>query len=233
MSLPAPFKLQKLTILAFTTSKRDIPAGKPFEVMFNPESITTHHGNVYEPKKNTSPLPPEQQFRYPESDTLRLKLIFDGTDVSDMGIMSFTALSVTDRVNSFLDLCFSVQGKIHTPNALRIQWGEGILKNFDCFLESVDIEYTLFDRDGSPLRATLNTNFIKGSPSDKVAKETNLQSPDVMHTHVVKAGDTLPLLCKEIYGSTHHYLRVAQVNQLDNFRSLTPGKTLIFPRLES
>ena len=48
----------------------------------------------------------------------------------------------------------------------------------------------------------------------------------------MKSGDTLPLLCKEIYGSPEHYLRVAQANNLNNFRNLTPGQEIIFPPLE-
>ena len=46
---------------------------------------------------------------------------------------------------------------------------------------------------------------------------------------MVVDGDTLPLLCREIYGSASYYLRVAQVNRLDDFRNLTAGQELIFP----
>jgi nucleoid-associated protein YgaU len=48
---------------------------------------------------------------------------------------------------------------------------------------------------------------------------------------VVKSGDTLPLLAKEIYGSSEYYLRVAEVNGIDDFRNLTPGQQIIFPPL--
>ena len=48
-----------------------------------------------------------------------------------------------------------------------------------------------------------------------------------------KAGDTLPLLCREIYGSASCYLRVAQVNALDDFRNLTVGQELIFPPFDT
>ena len=47
----------------------------------------------------------------------------------------------------------------------------------------------------------------------------------------MKSGDTLPLLCKEIYGSSAHYLRVAADNRLDDFRNLVPGQTLYFAPL--
>ncbi|PON10328.1 hypothetical protein C2W62_50650, partial [Candidatus Entotheonella serta] len=67
----------------------------------------------------------------------------------------------------------------------------------------------------------------------KRARKEGKSSPDLSHTRLVKRGDTLPLLTKEIYGTSSHYLRVAQVNGLDDFRNLTPGQTLFFPPLES
>ncbi len=35
-----------------------------------------------------------------------------------------------------------------------------------------------------------------------------------------------------IYGSSTYYLWVAQVNNLDDFRNLTPGQKIFFPPLE-
>ncbi|HEU6454372.1 MAG TPA: peptidoglycan-binding protein, partial [Roseateles sp.] len=58
------------------------------------------------------------------------------------------------------------------------------------------------------------------------------QSPDLTHKRVVKAGDRLPLLCNEIYGTPHLYLQVAAANGLDDFRNLAPGTQLFFPPLE-
>jgi nucleoid-associated protein YgaU len=58
-------------------------------------------------------------------------------------------------------------------------------------------------------------------------------SPDLTHSRIVKAGDTLPLLSKEIYGTANHYLWIAQQNQLDDFRNLMPGQRLFFPPLVS
>jgi nucleoid-associated protein YgaU len=40
-------------------------------------------------------------------------------------------------------------------------------------------------------------------------------------------------LCKEIYGSSAYYFRVAADNGLDDFRNLIPGQKLNFPPLQS
>jgi nucleoid-associated protein YgaU len=104
--------------------------------------------------------------------------------------------------------------------------------SFNCRLESVDIKYQAFDRDGAPLHAVLAATFVEQLDPAKRAAADNLSSPDLTHRRVVAEGDTLPLLFRAIYGSPSHYLRVAQVNGLDDFRSLTAGQELIFPPFE-
>ena len=115
---------------------------------------------------------------------------------------------------------------------MKLNWGKGPLENFDSRLMSVDIEYTSFERNGSPLRAVLKTSFTEDLDPEKRTAQERSSSPDLTHTRIVRSGDTLPLLSKEIYGSAKYYLQLARVNNLSNFRDLTPGTELIFPPLE-
>ena len=46
------------------------------------------------------------------------------------------------------------------------------------------------------------------------------QSPDLTHVRMVKAGDTLPGFCEQIYGDPRLYLKVAAANGLDPRRAL-------------
>jgi len=96
----------------------------------------------------------------------------------------------------------------------------------------VNVTYTSFNRDGTPLRAELDTRFISDAEAGKRLAEENKKSADLTHSRVVKSGDTLPLLTQAVYGSSAYYVRVAQVNQLDDFRNLTPGQKIFFPPLE-
>ncbi|MGR9053652.1 MAG: LysM peptidoglycan-binding domain-containing protein, partial [Gammaproteobacteria bacterium] len=65
----------------------------------------------------------------------------------------------------------------------------------------------------------------------RMARES-LSSPDLTHARMVLAGDTLPLMTERIYGTSKYYLRIAQINGLDDFRNLKPGSMLVFPPLE-
>ena len=67
--------------------------------------------------------------------------------------------------------------------------------------------------------------------AEELAQEAQLQSPDVSHLVTVRAGDTLPGLCANIYGTSLYYLRVAAFNGLTSFRRLAPGTQLVFPPL--
>jgi nucleoid-associated protein YgaU len=97
---------------------------------------------------------------------------------------------------------------------------------------ALSIAYKLFDPDGSPIRATCKVTF-KGSVEENLRVATeNAQSPDLTHYHLVKAGETLPLLCYDIYGDSRYYPAIARINKLLNFRKLKEGDELYFPPLE-
>nr|VFJ43038.1 MAG: hypothetical protein BECKDK2373B_GA0170837_100418 [Candidatus Kentron sp. DK] len=239
-------KLKKLEIKAYTTKDRagdllgGCSPGKTFTVMFNPASFSMKHENVFQGKQGINTSGASANYSHTRSDTLCLDLIMDGTGVGDdlgwkaAGVGLFDKKDrndVPDKIKKFLDTCLHMYGETHQPRFLTIQWGDGILSSFDCRLQSVDIKHTAFDRNGATLRAELSTVFIEDIAPKKRAKLDNKSSPDLTHTRLVRNGDTLPLLCKEIYGSAAHYPRVAAVNGLDGFRGLRPGQQIFFPPL--
>ncbi len=235
MALLKSFKLEKLKINVYGSRLRIGLPQKTFTVMFNPTSFAMKHENVLKDRQGLHSGGAQLRYVYTRSEELALDLVFDGTGVGDVGLISLTgrgAKSVAQQIHDFLTLCFYIDGEIHEPKFLKITWGDGVLQNFDCRLKSVNIKYTLLDKSGAPLRADLNTVFVEDTEPQKQLRQARLESPDVSHTRIVKSGDTLPLLCKEMYGSSSHYLRVAQVNNLDDFRNLTPGQELHFPPLE-
>lgn len=233
------FKLHKLKIVSYSDPERATgQSSGEFEAMFNPASITIAYKNKFDTQQGLSTTGAEARYTGSTVDSVSLKLILDGTGVTDFGLDIWRGkgtASVTEQVKSFLDLCYHMKEDTHEPSFLKIQWGDsgGLLQNFECRLETVDITYTTFDQNGAPLRAELATKFIPDIETAKRLLMEGKSSPDLSHTRTVKSGDTLPLLCKAIYGTSKHYLRVAEINQLDNFRNLTPGQELIFPPLET
>ena len=225
------FKLEKLKIKAYKARGRSTADWiGDFEAMFNPESFSRKYAIQYGRGQGLNSSDQQATYSRSEPSDLKLKLVLDGSGVSEMGILQLgPQQKVSDRIQEFLDLTFEMNGEIHEPNYLTVIWGD---LEFSCRLESVDIAYTNFERDGTPLRAELEVSLISDIEAEKRMREESMSSPDLTHSRVVKSGDTLPLLTRQIYGSSAHYIRVAQANRLNNFRQLIPGQELIFPPLE-
>lgn len=234
MGLLNLFKLEKLKILVYRSrSRRGFPKST-FEVMFNPESYSFTYENIFTEKQAINSTGKSGIYSLSKPASLKLKIILDGTGVSYMGVTDLIQVArgqndVYKRVQEFLDLTTLMDGKLHQPNFLVISWGS---MNFKCRLESVEVAYTLFDKSGKPLRAELDCSFVNELVDKERLKKENKSSPDLTHSRVVKAHDTLPLLCEEIYGSAGYYIKVAIANKLNDFRNLVPGQQLFFPPIK-
>lgn len=227
MGISNLFKLEKLTITAYKTADRS-GWGSTFEAMFNPASYSQNYSIAWKRRQGINDLGAELEYTLSDPSELSFTLIFDGTGVDDYGLVSWASQTVSERVQEFLDVTYTYQGSLHEPAYLLAEWGD---LSFSCRLSSVDIKYTAFDRDGTPLRAELDVTLLSDIGVEKLAQQAGKTSPDLTHARVVRRGDTLPLLVNEIYGSSEHYLDVARFNQLDDFRNLTPGQQILFPPL--
>ncbi len=224
MGLMNLFKLERLKIHVYRKRMR---TGKPqntLTVMFNPESYALSYENVFAKTQGINTSSKSAKYAMSKPSELALKLIIDGTGVSSIGLAGKT--DVYKEVQKFLEQTAYMDGEIHEPRFLRINWGD---LNFKCRLKKVDVTYTLFDKSGIPLRAELETVFVGDLDDSERLKKEKKSSPDLTHLRLVKEHDTLPLLCEEIYGTPLYYIKVAMVNKLDDFRNLKPGQELYFP----
>ena len=256
MALPNPFKLQKLLIEAFENEERTKLAGW-FEAMFNPESLTQNYRNINSHLQGLITSGRANKYILSSPTTLNLTLILDDTGVTSYGLtklagggLSALGLSLStgisplddavadagknlnDRINELLTLVQKYSGDLHQSHFLKVTWGNHI-NGFECFLESVDISYTLFARSGDPLRAEVHLSLIEDKSAKKRKAEEATSSPDLTRFLAVKSSDTLPQLAKNIYGDAAYYIQLAQVNGYDNFRKIREGSTIQIPPLEN
>jgi hypothetical protein len=235
MGFPDLFKLEKLTIEAFNPPdwKKAKSLGT-FEAMFNPTTVTQRYANRYASTRAGQGVR-QARFATVQPASLDLQLLLDGTGVDQIGLLTLfgTNPTVGERIDKFLQLCYRVNGDAHEPNLLIVRWGKFnrhlMGDGFRGRLASVSINYTSFGRDGDPMRAQLDISVTADDDPDRQKQVLGLSSPDLSHSRLVREGDTLPLLTSEIYGSSRHVMKVARVNNLDHFRSLEPGRDLLFP----
>jgi nucleoid-associated protein YgaU len=229
------FQLHKMTIKAYRTAKRSGEA-RSFTVQFNPASFAISHKSKLTRRKGMQPLAATPKFVRQEPSALSLELLFDGTGVTELGSVRglLSGGDVAGAVSDFLAICQTPLSSTHESAYLKISWGAaGPLQSFDCRLGEANVTYTAFDRRGTPTRARVEVVFLQAVEQTKTQRKGNLTSPDLSHSRTVRAGDTLPLLCEEIYGSTVHHAAIARFNDLDGLRSLEPGTTLLFPPVEA
>jgi len=218
-------ELKKLTIIPYKDDKfKEKGAPKEFSVLTNPEKYSIG----YKVEQNEEDAPgttgTNSKFIVSKSPKLGIEILFDST-----GIIDGDKKSVIDQIDNFKKVVFNYEGEIHRPHNLQIVWGSLL---FEGALVDLNIEFTLFKPSGEPIRAIAKVEF-KGAIEENLREALNkTSSPDLSHVRTVKAGDTLLIMTKRIYGDSKYYLEVAKVNNLINFRTLTPGQEIFFPPIE-
>jgi len=220
-------KLQKLLIKAYKDDKFSDPVGDgEFTTLVNPEKYVIAYKPEYNEEQGQGTSASQPKFTRIAPQELEVELLFDSTGVIDDN--PDPEDGIIDQIDGFKRIVFDYSGDEHKPYYLQIGWGALLFKGS---LVDLSIEFKLFAPDGTPLRAVAKIK-IKGTVDEdlRAARENN-QSPDLTHYRIVKGGDRLPLMTHKIYGDPKYYLEVAKVNNLRNFRKLTPGQELIFPPL--
>lgn len=221
-------KLEKMLILAFDSAKDAETGGTSeakdrFEALINPESYTLEYKVKTAEGQGQGTSGAQAKFQYTLPEELTFDFLFDNTGLIDDKPKPD---GIFDDVNHFRRLLTAYQGGSHEPYHLKLIWGNLIFKGRAV---EVGVTYKLFNPDGQPIRASVRVKFKGSIEEEKRAAKEARQSPDMTHRRLVKAGETLPLLCYQIYGDPRHYLVVAAENGLTHFRNLNAGDTLYFP----
>ncbi len=231
-------KLEKLLITGYKCATRSSSekTGESFEVMFNPEQIKEKFGIEYAIGDQSQGSSGKQlNYKVTPPQDLVLKFTLDGTNVNVFGIeLLFGSKTVLERIEKLYDTVYTYIGKLHQPPYLVVEWGDMKWRgegSFFCRLKNIDINYTLFDNSGAPLRAVVTLTLISDiAITARLAQENN-SSPDLTHIRTLNAGDTLASKTFEIYGIEEPNLgiRVAEVNKINNIRRIAVGTSITFP----
>jgi len=221
MSEESSGKLTKLIIESYADGEYSQKGGEPFTAMFNPNKYSLKYEIEYGERQAPGTTANAPSFSNMKSQELSLEFFLDGT-----GVATGKKEDVEKKVDEFLKTCYEYQGDIHRNYYLRVSWSYLV---FDCVLQSVDINYNLFESSGKPLRAKMNAKFL-GFVNDRLREERmNKSSPDLSHLRTVKGRERIDSMTFQMYKTTAYYIDVAKANGLVNFRKLTAGDQLVFP----
>lgn len=216
--------IKKMKILVFSDPEfKKSVSGSPIELQINPEKYTHNHEVSYDLAQGIGTSGTSIKFLKITPEKVNFDIYLDGTGVIQ------PVEDVASFIQNFKSLVYDYNGKIHSSNYLELNWGQSI---FRCRLTKMDITYSMFKPDGDPLRASMSLSFEEFLDARYIILEEKSSSPDLTHLRMVKAGDTLPEMCYEIYGDFSYYIAVAEVNNLNDFRDLEAGQLIKFPPIK-
>ena len=222
--------LKKLRIDKYDDEEYAVKTEDYYDLLINPDTYTHTYSIQY--NDTTAPGRPKAQTKFARmgQETVSFKIMFDGTGVVPGTPPDGKSTSIKKTIDDFRNLCLKYNGQLHEPNFLQLTWGT---LAFRCRLKGFNLKYLLFTPEGEPVRAEADVNFVGYTAPDEAAKEVKMGSADMSHLVTVKAGDTLPLLCYRIYGTSVLYPQVARINGLKGFRRIAPGTQLLFPPIRN
>ena len=233
----------KVTIQTYKDNSYGNKESVVFTALINPTGFSLTHKVEYNTERKEGANATNAQFIKKSPQILQLEFLFDGTGVTKdnpgnklinkikegFGKESFSKVAVEQQLTDFYSATGDFNGTIHKPYTVIVTWGKF---KFEGSLTEFTIDYKLFNKDGTPLRAIGKATFLESISEELAARMANKSSPDLTHKRTVQDGDTLPLMTERIYGDSKYYLEVAKVNGLINFRQLEPGTELYFPPIE-
>jgi len=186
---------------------------------FNPTEYQLQKANNFAEISIPGLQTPPIQYIRGSSEKLSVEVLVDTSDsLLDVRVAYVNALRNLMNINR----------ELHAPPIVRFTWDTEVFRGV---LESLNVTYVLFTPDGVPLRAKLSISMKEYRPVDVQIKENPTASPDFQKTWVVQRGDTLSGIAFAVYHDPTVWRDIASFNEIEDPRSLTPGRTLQLPAL--
>jgi nucleoid-associated protein YgaU len=162
---------------------------------------------------------------------------FKGADPMAMTVEVFldayeTGDDITQQIALLSSCCVpleaAISGNKPTPPWVIFGWGKQV--HITAYVKSVDVKCTMFDSDGTPLRATC-TVTMEEIPPDVAKQNPTSGAVTTLRSHLVVAGDTLPSIAYEQYGQPGAWRVLAEANEIDDPLRLVTGRRVLVPDL--
>jgi hypothetical protein len=198
--------------------------------MFNPAKYTFNKAAQYAEINIPGLDSPILQYVRGQNERLSLELFFDTTTLVPNGGLNDRVRNVDELTKPFYQLV-KLQPKTHAPPRVQVTWGGDWF--FKAVVDSVQREYTLFNPQGVPVRATLTLALREYLTLQDQVSGVKRASPDFTKRREVMRGDTLSLIAFEEYQDAAQWRLIAEFNELDNPLAIAPGMVLRIPPLDT
>ena len=203
----------------------NLATGMVVHCMFNPHEYTVAKQNQYQPGETIGRNVPKMTFRQGGAESLRLQLFFDtfaekvDVRIHTEPLWSMMMVGPKDPRSNKAE-----------PPKVAFHWGSFYFK---AVITSISQKFTLFDKEGIPLRTTLDVNFqqVEDPYAIPFQNPTSGRGP-ALRTHIVQEGERLDLIAAKAYGDASHWRLIADENRVFHPMRLRPGQQLVLPPVE-
>jgi hypothetical protein len=217
--------LAKLEMTPLDKNRVKIEA-KRFWVLFNPTSYSISTSVTWLPQGSRELNAPPLTYGGGASRTLTLELFYDVTEPIDGTRID----DVRKETNKVVTLARKDRD-LGRPPVVAIEWGAAPLTGPDFpfigVVSALTQNFTLFNANGTPVRANLNVTFTEFADPEIDQRKLDPE----FTTRVVKRGDTLSGIAAELYGDPALWRAIALANRLDDPRRLEIGRHLAIPKI--
>ncbi|MBF9031840.1 LysM peptidoglycan-binding domain-containing protein [Rhodobacterales bacterium HKCCE3408] len=219
--MPTELVKATITILEGRNKNQDIT------VHFNPTEYAVEYGATFQ----ETPVPglsnPILQFVNGAAEMLSMDLLFDTwTDGGGRDVSEDTA--------EFVKM-LQIDGDTHAPPRVEFKWG---VFRFKAVVEKISQRFTMFQGDGTPVRATLNVTFKQYRSIAEQLDNPRRNSADKTKERVLgkvegwrPTPEALWSLSADEYGEARFWRQIARANRIDDPRTLSAGDKVSVPPL--
>lgn len=217
--------MENLTFTGYTDPKYSSETGS-YTALLDPDTLKFDKQIEYAEDRQLGAIGGNVKFVRYKAENLSFMFTIDCT-----GIVEGTKETdrVYEKIKEIENLLYVYNTDGHRPSYVKVLYGTMV---FHGQVKKFEVDYTLFDDKGNPLRALVSLAFTGFRSSEEERKKFSRQSPDMSRLITVKEGEKLPYLCYRIYGDSLLVREVARFNDMDSFRDIPAGTQLLFPPLK-
>lgn len=200
---------------------RNLTDGGEIECQFNPKQFKLTKKNTWSKKDKQGEELSALKFGGGNPATISMELFFDTTH---------TGADVRTQTNKLLDM-MRISPKLIDPKTqkgepprVQFQWGK--ILAFVAVLADVNLTFTMFLSNGTPVRATATVNFQQYDNAAEFPSQNPTSRSAARKVRVVVEGETLSWIAYQEYGDPSHWRHIADTNGLTSPHMLQPGQVL-------
>ncbi|MGH3416545.1 MAG: LysM peptidoglycan-binding domain-containing protein [Actinocrinis sp.] len=194
---------------------------------FNPSTVKLAKSTTWStPRARNAKDHPRPQFVGTGPQTLTLNLLFNAYDRDGSTATTPVATAISQLFDWTCPTSRSQEANSPLPPTISFFWSAQV--TVTGFIKQVEVEYLLFDTDGSPLRATA-TVVLQTLPANVPGTNPTSGGITGRRSTQMTDADTLAGIAQREYGDAALWRAIAIANDLDDPARVPPGTRLLLP----